>query len=662
MLAHVFGLLPLAASYAVRINLFAAVTSALSAGLLFLVAERWLREVVSDRLLRLGAAATGVLVGAFSWTVWNQSAVNEKVYTVSLLFMALVTWLAVHWGDDEPGPHRDRWLILIAYLLALTSTNHMMGVLAAPAVIVYVLWTDWRVITRWPVLLGIGVAVIVGISPNYMFLPIRSAQLPPINEGEPICRSILAAWASIFDSSKCQALSDVLNRVQYGKPSVFERQADLFSQYANYWQYFSWQFARDWPALLQRAATALMTVTGLAGLWTLLRRDRRAGIAALAMFLSLTIALVFYLNFRYGFSLYPDRPGLETEVRERDYFFLVSFAFFGALVAAGAGSAASALQRRFGSRLAALPVFGLALIPLLGNRVTASRDHEWIAHDFARDLLETVEPYGILITAGDNDTFPLWFAQEVEGIRPDVTLANLSLMNTDWHLRQLRRRETPEFDPARALALWRPSSDTSAIRLGIPAQSWERPEGSVFSMSLAELDSLPEYSRIRPGSALQLGGIQVTFGSEILERKDLAVLYLIRDNLGKRPIYFAWSAANYPDETLGLTPYLVSQGLARRLMERPVEPGGRIALTQLGYTDMERSAWLMDRGYRWQSATRERPRGWVDVPSASILRLYAIVYGGMAEAFRERGDSALAAQADSIARVVDREIRKAPGY
>ena len=70
-----------------------------------------------------------------------------------------------------------------------------------------------------------------------------------------------------------------------------------------------------------------------------------------------------------------------------------------------------------------------------------------MARDFAYDMLNSVEPYGILITAGDNDTFPLWYAQEVEGIRPDVTLANLSLMNTEWHLRQLARRKTPAFDP-----------------------------------------------------------------------------------------------------------------------------------------------------------------------------------------------------------------------
>src|SRR5687767_12739867 len=132
--------------------------------------------------------------------------------------MALVTWLAVHWGDDEPGPHRDRWLILIAYLLALTSTNHMMGVLAAPAVAVYVLWTDWKVLTRPAVLVGIAVAVLVGVSVNYLFLPIRAAHFPPINEGEPV---------GFFS----QALMDVLNREQYGKPPLTQRQASLGAQF-----------------------------------------------------------------------------------------------------------------------------------------------------------------------------------------------------------------------------------------------------------------------------------------------------------------------------------------------------------------------------------------------------------------------------------------------
>jgi hypothetical protein len=144
----------------------------------------------------------------------------------------------------------------------------------------------------------------------------------------------------------------------------------------------------------------------------------------------------------------------------------------------------------------------------------------------------------------------------------------------------------------------------------------------------------------------------------LIDRKDLATIFLIRDNLGKRPIYFAWSAGGYPDETLGLTEYLVSQGLVRKLYTRKVEPTAGIVLTPMGYTDLERTRALLEKGYRWESAARQRPRGWVDAPSASILRLYSIVYGGMAATFRQHGDSALAARADSIAKLVDEEVKK----
>src|SRR4051794_32846508 len=162
ILAHSFGLLPLAASYAMRINLFAAVTGAAAAGLWFLVAERWLRGIVQTRWARYAAAFGGVLVGATSWTVWNQSTVNEKVYTVSLLSIAVVMWLVVRWGDDEPGPHRDRWLVLIAYVLALTSANHLMGFLALPALAIYVLWTDWRGVIRPRAVLALFFLLLAG--------------------------------------------------------------------------------------------------------------------------------------------------------------------------------------------------------------------------------------------------------------------------------------------------------------------------------------------------------------------------------------------------------------------------------------------------------------------------------------------------------------------
>lgn len=701
LVAHAFGLLPLAATYAARINLFAAVTSALSAGLWFLVADRWLRSIVPYRPVRLAAAFAGILVGATMWTVWNQSTVNEKVYTVSLLSMAVVMWIAVHWGDDVPGPHRDRWLILIAYVTTLSSTNHMMGVLAAPAVLIYVLWTDWREALRpWVLLLGwvtliavsgtwtaigtgtgtglavgfitagllgyglwkdgrnpmlyLGIlAVVVGISLNYAFLMIRAGHYPAINEGEP------TTW---------NALLDVLNRAQYGKPPVTERQADFIGQLANYWQYWSWQFARDWDGV-SRAVTALFTTLGLVGLWTLIRREARAGFAALAMLGTLTIALVFYLNFKYGFSMYPEQPELPREVRERDYFFICSFAYFGVLIAVGFGAVMQAIYEAARARgtdasrwLAATPVLAVALIPLFGNRLSASRAHETVPHDWAVDLLQSVEPYAILITAGDNDTFPLWFAQEVEGVRRDVLLANLSLLNTEWHLRQVRRRRVDEFDPARAASLWRAADSAGTLPVGPdsgrPSGPTPYPDYSAFELTEGALDSLPEIAQTPPQKLAVVDSVVMRLGADYLTRSDLAVILLIRDNLGRRPIYFSWSSGGFPDQTLGLTPYLVSEGLARRLNPVPVQEGGDIVLSNgMGFVDLARSRALMWDQYRWESVARARPRGWVDTPSQSIVELYAIIYGGMAATLRQIGDSAGAARADSVASAISAALR-----
>jgi transmembrane protein TMEM260 (protein O-mannosyltransferase) len=707
ILAHTFGLLPFAEAYAVRINLFAALTSAAAAGLWFLVAERWLRTIVSHRWARYGAAFGGVLVGATSWTVWNQSTVNEKVYTVSLLSIALVMWLVVRWGDDEPGTHRDRWLVLIAYVVALTSTNHMMGVLALPALAVYVLWTDWRTMLRpWAivtfyalllavtgewiamvnggtigaililltlVVLGFALwktprdplvylglaAVVVGISLNYLWLPMRAAQYPAINEGEPV-------------GFLSQALQDVLNRVQYGKVPLSQRQATFPAQLGNFWQYFSWQFARDWGRL-GGLATAVFTVLGLSGLWSLWKHDRRAGLAGIALLGTLTVGLVYYMNFKYGYSQYPGEPSLPREVRERDYFFLASFAVFGAFVALGLGVLMQQIVELLRDRgtqasrwATASLVLVLAVIPLLGNRITASRAHETTPRDFAHDILQSVEPYGILITAGDNDTFPLWYAQEVEGIRRDVTLANLSLMNTRWHLRQLRRRQTPAFDPAKAASLWKPKppktgvphADSAGKQAG-SSIAWPRPQKPVFTLTETQLDSLPEAMRVPEQGGVTFDSLKVAFGQDVLLLQDLATIFLIRDNMGKRPIYFSWSDGGYPDQTLGLSEYLVSQGFVRKLMPKPVVPNDSIVLSSsLGYLDLRRTEKLLWDVYHWKSAARNRPRGWVDPPSGSILQLYAVVYGGASKAFASAGRAAEAARADSVAKQVQQNLSR----
>src|SRR5438046_2039740 len=99
LIGHVAGLLPLSPSYAVRINLLAAVSSAVTAGLWFLCAERMLRATIERQALRIAAAAAASVLGATAFTVWNQSIVMEKVYPLALAALALTSWLILVWLD-----------------------------------------------------------------------------------------------------------------------------------------------------------------------------------------------------------------------------------------------------------------------------------------------------------------------------------------------------------------------------------------------------------------------------------------------------------------------------------------------------------------------------------------------------------------------------------
>jgi hypothetical protein len=214
LLGRVFALLPIAPNVAMRINILAAVTSAATAAMWFLVTERVLVSWLESRWQRIVGGVLGALVGATAFTVWNQSVVNEKVYTISLFGLAVISWLTVRWSDDPEGPKADRILVVIAYLLGLGYTNHMMGMLAAPAVAVAVLIRRPDTLLRWRLLLACGAVMFLGMT-VFATQPIRAGFFPAINEGEP------TTWDSFWYN---------FNRGQYGKPSVMERQAPFSAQ------------------------------------------------------------------------------------------------------------------------------------------------------------------------------------------------------------------------------------------------------------------------------------------------------------------------------------------------------------------------------------------------------------------------------------------------
>src|SRR3954462_10113198 len=103
IVGRVFSILPIASTVAIRINILAAICSAVSAGMWFLITERVLVGWFTERWQRITGGALGALIGATAFTVWNQSVVNEKVYTVSLVGIAIISWLMIRWSDDPDG-------------------------------------------------------------------------------------------------------------------------------------------------------------------------------------------------------------------------------------------------------------------------------------------------------------------------------------------------------------------------------------------------------------------------------------------------------------------------------------------------------------------------------------------------------------------------------
>src|SRR3954451_23377620 len=103
IIGRVFAILPIASSVAVRINILAAICSAVSAGMWFLITERVLVSWFPERWQRILGGVLAALIGATAFTVWNQSVVNEKVYTVSLVGIAVISWLMIRWCDEPDG-------------------------------------------------------------------------------------------------------------------------------------------------------------------------------------------------------------------------------------------------------------------------------------------------------------------------------------------------------------------------------------------------------------------------------------------------------------------------------------------------------------------------------------------------------------------------------
>jgi hypothetical protein len=356
---------------------------------------------------------------------------------------------------------------------------------------------------------------------------------------------------------------------------------------------------------------------------------------------SVTLLFVFLLNFKLGWTQ-ARLPGMDTsllaEVRDRDYFFVWGFSALGVWIALALATLWSAVANALargaeGARarvawIAASPAMLVGLLPLVLNSTEAPRNNDTVARDWAIDVLNSVEPYGVLITGGDNDTYPLWYVQEVEGIRRDVTVAVTSLLNTDWYVRQMIRRPIYRYDVDTGPAVYRD-------------REWPPPDGPPIAVPIGSVEEmLPPYMILREAAQMRKDSLVATLQPGVVGRAELVVLSIIKDSFPDRPLYIARSAGGY-GEQLGLEAYMVTQGMARRVMPGPVREAPGLAYVQgEGWVDVNRSAALWEE-YRGGAALA-RLDDWMDRATTNIPFIYVNTAVVIAEGLARQGETARA--------------------
>lgn len=291
---------------------------------------------------------------------------------------------------------------------------------------------------------------ILGYS-THAYIPIRAVQDPIINENDPSTLSKLVAF---------------LERKQYGQESMisrmFYRRGRLSNQFGKHENmgfggYFWDQYASDFLGGLLKYLLFGLGIWGIVwGAYFILQRQQfHPAILLFAIFILGSVMLVLYINFSDGTRPDPSNQGslIQLEVRERDYFFTPGFIMFAVIIGTGMSSLlyllGSGLKFGEGSgKLIRYSSFGAVsliflLLPL--NTIFAhyqrhDRSKDYVPVDYAYNILESCDRDAILFTNGDNDTFPLWYLQAVENVRNDVRVVNLSLLNTDWYILQLKHQ------------------------------------------------------------------------------------------------------------------------------------------------------------------------------------------------------------------------------
>ncbi|QXD14550.1 DUF2723 domain-containing protein [Rhodocaloribacter litoris] len=528
-----------------------------------------------------------------------------------LIFPVIVQWLP-DWAGRSGAPFLFFFAVVALVAFAVYYT-HTRGLQAANLVALSI------------------TLVLIGYS-TYALIFIRSMADPPIDENDPETAEAIVYYLKREQYGNTPILKgptfdNRLRRVDTRREVLFPRRHSpdpnherVYAQYDSdldfflhyqlghmYVRYFLWNFvgraadvqdaphivtfsdARAKPYLQQtpserasrNAYYGLPLLLGLIGMAFHFWRDWRRAFAVFILFFVTGIGIILYLN----------QPPLQP--RERDYSYVASFFAFSLWVGIGASglieTASHSLRRRLGTLPLAAPL-GIAAVLAAAvpfwmtyvNYDDHDRSGRYVAPDYAYNMLMSVEENAILFTNGDNDTFPLWYLQEVEGIRRDVRVVNLSLLNTDWYIRQLKNQWSRESAPLPISLSEREIASLNVVRwqpreLALPVDRqklFDNPEFPIPAPDTNRIESPMRWTlRGRPFGRDE-NGQEIN----ILYVADQVVLDILTTNARQnweRPVYFAVTVS--PDGQLDLQDYFQLEGQAYRVVPiKTDDPLGRV--------------------------------------------------------------------------------------
>lgn len=537
------------------------------------------------------AAVTVIIMGAFWKKVFNRNSIY-----VPLMIGGIALFLTY------PGIVK----ILPGIMAGISGDNSLVAILVFAIILgLFGYAVHYAVKNKKPTMhlaFMSLIFILLGFT-SYTMVIIRANQDPPMNENEPNDFTELVSY---------------LNRDQYGDFPIFERrfatephQLGVYTDYSSeldFWwkyqmnhmttRYLLWNFAGregwtqdDGPNIAPfngignilgsafnirfggSASTSLYGIPfliGLLGIYFHFKKDWKTAIIFMVLFIFMGYFTAFYQNQQ------------QPQPRERDYFYVGAFFIYGIWIAVGMRGLIDLIQenlKKIQFKKAAIITalaLGVVFIPLrmlVANYDTHNRSNNWVPWDYSYNILQSCAPNAILFTNGDNDTFPLWYLQDVEGIRRDVKIVNLSLLNTHWYIKELKSN-----DPYNVGTVSIRFSDSQIDRIN-PVQ-WEPRDITIplpADKNSPQISKIVKEANIQDSSVIKAGSFTyrmdntVTFGTtKALRIQDIMVKEIIEANEWKRPIYFSVTCAK--DSRIGLDDYLKIEGMTLRLVPEKRKP------------------------------------------------------------------------------------------